>query len=192
MLSNRTKRVLAFSLLTAFMFMAVSPAFSMAAEVDWDGTKNGAYVEKLVYNVIEGDDQQVLALQNNEIDLIGDMVDPTHLPTLEAAANVEVANVLRNGYGYVVINTAKNPFNYTSFRRALAFALDKQAISDDAWDGLSEPQDSCVPKVNPFSCEGLLPYTYYEANVILGNSMLDDAGFDVEGLIFVEQERSDS
>jgi ABC-type transport system substrate-binding protein len=105
------------------------------------------------------------------------MVDPSFLPALEASENIEVANVLRNGYGYVTINCAKYPFNVTAFRRALAFALDKEAISDDVWDGLSQPQDSCVPVVNPYTIEGQLPYTYYEANVALGNSMLDAAGF---------------
>ncbi|MGY5874970.1 MAG: ABC transporter substrate-binding protein [Candidatus Thorarchaeota archaeon] len=153
-----------------------------SAQLWIDDSKNGAYVEKIVYNVIEGDDQQILALQNNEIDLIGGMIDPTCLPTLHACGDIEVANTFRNGYGYLSINTAKNPFNYTAFRRALAFALDKQAISDDAWDGLSEPLDSCVPKINPFSCEGLLDYSYYEADVELGNKLLDDAGFTVDNV----------
>jgi peptide/nickel transport system substrate-binding protein len=175
------RRVLALALVAAFAFMAISPIFGTAQVFVVPGDeKTGPYVDKIVYNVIEGDDQQVLALQNDEIDLIGDMVDPTHLPTLEDADNIEVANVRRNGYGYVTIKTDKYPFNITDFRRALAFALDKQAISDDAWDGLSDPQDSCVPVVNPFSCEGLLPYTYYEANVELGNAMLDAAGFTID------------
>ncbi len=181
MLKDR-RRVLALTLVAAFAFMAISPIFATAQFTVPGGLKNGPYVDKIVYNVIEGDDQQVLALQNDEIDLIGDMVDPTHLATLQAAENIEVANVLRNGYGYVTINTAKNPFNYTDFRRAIAFALDKQAISDDAWDGLSEPQDSMVAKVNPFTSEGLLPYTYYEAQVALGNQMLDDLGMEIDPL----------
>jgi ABC-type transport system substrate-binding protein len=167
------------SLALAFMFMAISPLFVTAQDLggNW---KSGPYVNKIVYNVIEGDDQQVLALQNDEIDLIGDMVDPQFLDALTEAEDIDVANVLRNGYGYIVINNRDYPFNITAFRRALAFAVDKEAISDDVWDGLSEPQDSCVPQVNPFSIEGQLPYTYYEANVELGNQMLDDAGFEVD------------
>ncbi len=180
MLIGKNKRVLALVLVAAFTFMAISPIFATAQFTVPGGYKNGPYVDKIVYNVIEGDDQQVLALQNNEIDLIGDMVDPAFLASLQASENIDIVNVLRNGYGYMSINTAKNPFNYTDFRRAIAFALDKQAISDDAWDGLSEPQDSCVAKVNPFSCEGLLPYTYYEANVELGNQMLDDLGMVID------------
>ncbi|TFG04577.1 hypothetical protein EU538_12150 [Candidatus Thorarchaeota archaeon] len=137
----------------------------------------GPFVDKILYSVIEGDDQQVLALQNNEIDLIGDMIDPGHLPTLSAAEDIAVASLLRNGYGYITIKCDKYPFNITAFRRAVAFATDKQAISADVWDGLSEPLDSCVPKVNPYSTEGLLGYTYYEADVEVGNQLLDAAGF---------------
>jgi len=176
MLSSRAKRVLAVTLAAAFTLMAISPFFVSAATVP-GSAKSGPYVDKLVFKVITGPDQQVLALLNNEIDLIGDMVDPQFLPSLQAADNVEVANVLRNGYGYLVIKTNKYPLNITNFRRALAFALDKDAISDEVWAGLSSPQDSCVPQVNPFSCEGLLTYTYYEANVALGNLLLDQAGF---------------
>ncbi|MFW9953508.1 MAG: ABC transporter substrate-binding protein [Candidatus Thorarchaeota archaeon] len=177
MASSRAKRALALSLVAAFAFMAISPIFATAQTTIPGTLKNGPYIDKLVFSVITQDDQQVLALQDDEIDLIGDMVDPSFLPALEEAENIEVANVLRNGYGYVVIKTDKYPFNITNFRRALAFALDKEAISDDVWDGLSEPQDSVVPKVNPMSIEGQLPYTYYEANIPLGQQLLAEAGF---------------
>jgi ABC-type transport system substrate-binding protein len=167
--------------------MAISPIFASAQTTLPGHDKSGPYVDKIVFNVITQDDQQVLALQDDEIDLIGDMVDPSFLDTLTEAENIEVANVLRNGYGYVTINTAKYPYNITAFRRALAFALDKEAISDDVWDGLSVPQDSCVPQVNPGSIEGQLPYTYYEANVALGQALLAQAGFaDIDADGFLE------
>jgi ABC-type transport system substrate-binding protein len=181
MASSRAKRIIAVTLAAAFVLMAISPMWAKAQTIPGDPVKGGPYVNKIVYNVITQDDQQVLALQNNDIDLIGDMVDPSFLPSLEASDNIEIANVLRNGYGYVTINTAKYPLNETALRRALAFALDKEAISDDVWDGLSQPQDSCVPVVNPYTIEGQLPYTYYEANVALGNQLLDAAGFDIPG-----------
>ncbi len=137
----------------------------------------GPLVQELVFKVIGGDDNQVLALINDEADLIGDMVDPSHLSTLESAANIEVAETLRNGYAYLTIKTDKYPLNITDFRRAFAIAFDKEKICEEAWDGLAVPQDSLVPQQNPFSVEGQLPYTYYEANVALGNQLLDAAGF---------------
>ncbi|MFW9849111.1 MAG: ABC transporter substrate-binding protein, partial [Candidatus Thorarchaeota archaeon] len=139
--------------------------------------KSGPFVNKIVYNVITQDDQQVLALYDNEIDVIGDMVDPAFLGTLTETEGVDVASVLRNGYGYIIINCAKYPYNITAFRRAFAFALDKERISDDVWDGLSVPQDSCIPQINPFSIEGQLSYDYYQSNITLANQILDDAGF---------------
>lgn len=173
---KKAKLIAGFAI-AAFILMAISPLVADAQTTVPGGLKNGPYVDKLVFNVITQDDQQVIALQDNEIDLIGDMVDPSFLDTLVESENIEVANVLRNGYGYLTINCAKYPYNITAFRRALAFALDKEAISDDVWDGLSVPQDSVVAQVNPFSIEGQLPYTYYESNVILGNQLLDNAGF---------------
>ncbi|MHA2423245.1 MAG: ABC transporter substrate-binding protein [Candidatus Thorarchaeota archaeon] len=174
--NTTTKRMIAFSLVAAFLIMAVSPAFAQA-QTALGHAKTGPFVDKIVFDVITQEDQQVIALQDNEIDIIDQQLDPTYLDTLVEAENIEVANILRNGYGYVTINCAKYPFNITAFRRALAFATDKEAISDDVWDGLSQPLDSMVPATNPFSIEGSLPYTYYESNVALGNALLDQAGF---------------
>ncbi|RDE15928.1 MAG: hypothetical protein C4K49_05640 [Candidatus Thorarchaeota archaeon] len=149
-----------------------------------DYRRHGPLIDKLVYKVISGYDDQALALMNNDIDLIGDMVDPDYLPELEEAGNVGFARTPRNGYGYLTIKCDKYPFNVTGFRRALAFALDKWEISRVIWENLSEPLDSCIPKRNPFSVEGQLPYSYYEGNLTLGNQMLNGAGFfdvDMDG-----------
>jgi len=139
--------------------------------------KSGPFVDKIVFNVIRQDDQRVLALINDEIDLIGDRVDPSFIETLEAAENIETSATLRNGYGFFTINCAKYPFNITAFRRAMAFAFDKEAISEEVLNGFSVPLDSCIPLVNPFSIEGQLPYSYYNASIGLANSLLDAAGF---------------
>ncbi len=139
--------------------------------------KSGPFIDKIIFRVITGSDEQVLALLNNEIDAIGDSVSPTCLPDLMEAEDIEVTETLMNSYGYVAINTARYPFNITGFRRAVAFAVDKERISREVWDGLSVPLDSVIPRANPFSIEGNLPYTYYEANVPLGNQLLDGMGF---------------
>ncbi len=182
MLGMRIQRVASIILISALVWMCISPLLVSANTTDLTVTKAGPYVNKLVFKVITGADQEVLKLQNNEIDLIGEMVDPVHLDELLSTPNIAVAHTPRNGYGYVTIKTDKYPFNYTAFRRALAFALDKEKISDEVWEGLSEPQDSCVPKVNPWTIEGQLDYTYYEANIPVAEQLLDAAGFiDVDG-----------
>lgn len=166
-------------LLSGFLFLLCLPSVSplCTALVITYPDNGGPFVDRLVFKVIESDDQQVLALLNDEVDLIGDMIDPIYLPNLQSAEDIEVANVMRNGYGYLTIKTDKYPFNITDFRRAFAFALDKVRMCNESWAGLAVPQDSPIPRINPFSIEGQLPYTYYEANVELGNQMLDAAGF---------------
>ncbi|TFG10170.1 hypothetical protein EU538_02755 [Candidatus Thorarchaeota archaeon] len=137
----------------------------------------GPYVDELVFNVIEGFDQQALALQNGDIDLIGDDIPHEFVETLETDEDINVTSRLRNGYGYVSINTVKYPLNITAFRRAVAFALDKETISNEIWNGYSVPLDSCVPKINPFSIEGQLSYSYYGNDSAYGNQLLDSGGF---------------
>ncbi|MDF1538289.1 MAG: ABC transporter substrate-binding protein [Candidatus Thorarchaeota archaeon] len=140
-------------------------------------TTRGPYVDKIVHRVVTQYEQQVSELQNGQIDLIGGTVDPTFRDALSEEENIEMAQHLRNGYGFLSINCDKYPFNITAFRRAFAFALDKEAICEGWWDGLAVPQDSLIPQINPFSIEGQLPYTYYEANTDLANQLLDAAGF---------------
>jgi ABC-type transport system substrate-binding protein len=176
MLTSSAKRVLGITLALSFILMAVSPMLASAATVP-GGAKSGPYVNKIVFKVITGADQEVLSLLNSQIDLIGEMVEPQFLASLQAADNIHVVNVPRNGYGFITMKCDKYPFNITGFRRALAFAIDKNAISDEVWAGLSQPQDSCVPRVNPYTIEGSMPYTYYESNMPLASQLLNQSGF---------------
>ncbi len=179
MASTRAKRTIAITLVAAFALMAISPIFATAQTVP-GFAKTGPYIDKLRFDVITQDDMQVLALQNNEIDLIDSFLDSSFIPVLEDAENIELTNVLRNGYGFVTINTDRYPLNYTAVRRAIAFALDKNAISSDIFEGFSDSQDSPVPKQNGWSIEGQLPYTYYEQDIETGIALLEAAGFFID------------
>ncbi|MDF1539635.1 MAG: ABC transporter substrate-binding protein, partial [Candidatus Thorarchaeota archaeon] len=133
--------------------------------------------DDIYYNVIWNNDQKVLALMDNNIDIIGDMIDPAFLGALMSSPEIGIETTPRNGYGLYTLNCQKYPLNISSFRRAIAFALDKERISSELWDGFSTPQDSVVPSINQFSIEDQLSFHYYDANVARGNQLLDDAGF---------------
>ncbi len=142
------------------------------------GIKNGPFIDHITFDLVNDDSSsQLLAIMDGRLDIMGRRLDTTSYLTAVTAENVEIDSELRNGYGYLIINCDKYPFNETSFRRALAFALDKEKISDDIWDGFSQPLDSVVPSQNPWSIEGFLPYSYYESNMDMANSILDAAGF---------------
>jgi len=165
-----------FLLALIIVLLGVPPVSVVAQSFDTP-FKSGPFVDKLVFRVIEDEAAIVLALQNNAIDMMGDMIDPQYLGVLDEAENIETTRVQRNGFGFMTINTAKYPLSITALRRSLAFAVDKQSISDDIWDGLADSQDGLLSAANPWTIEGTLDYTYYEANVDKGNQMLDDAGF---------------
>ncbi|MFW9908178.1 MAG: ABC transporter substrate-binding protein [Candidatus Thorarchaeota archaeon] len=162
-----------FVLLSIVLWMFASPVF-VNSQTEYSFTLNGPHIEKIAFIVMN---DGVIGLLDDEVDMGSEMVDPAYVDTLSQAENIEIESSLRNGYGVLVINCAKYPFNITAFRRAVAFALDKEAISDDVWDGMSQPQDSIIPAVNPWTVEGQLSYTYYESNIEVGNQLLDAANF---------------
>ncbi|MHA2187390.1 MAG: ABC transporter substrate-binding protein, partial [Candidatus Thorarchaeota archaeon] len=184
---NNTKRVIALCLAFAFLFMAVSPMFAHAQTMDLGHEKTGPFLDRIVYDVIEDEATQILAIQNNQIDMLDSQLNTIYLPVLEAADNIGIEQNLRNGFGIISINTQSWPLNYTALRRAIAFAADKEAISDQVWDGFSVPQDSYIPQTNPWSIEGTLPYTYYAEDLVTARQVLADGGFeDLDDDGFVE------
>ncbi|NHI84116.1 MAG: hypothetical protein EAX81_07420 [Candidatus Thorarchaeota archaeon] len=141
----------------------------------------GPYVDKVVYKMSVADtpgDQEILMLLNNEIDFTG--IDPSLVEELCGIEHIEVVGQPRCGYGYLSMNCAKYPFNITSFRRAIAFAIDKRKIASYLWQGFGEPLDSCIPSMNPFSIEGQQPYTYYDPRPDIAVALLETSGFDID------------
>ncbi len=160
--------------------MSVSPVINVGA-TDFPSDLNvGPYVDRVLYKVITTEAQRVLALQNDEVDIIARVIDPAYLPTLQASADVSLAWTLRNGYGHFTFNCRKYPLNISAFRRAFAYAFDKTRVTSEIFAGLSQEHDSVVPYVNGWCIEDDLPYNYYTAQVALGNQILDNAGFTID------------
>ncbi len=175
-MNRRTSYLVLASLLIVSIF--IQPVIAELEEPFLYLEYTGPIIEKIDYKIIPGGDRQVLALQDGDIDLVGEFLDPAFISTLtNTEGDIEVAYTLRNGYGYFTINCERYPLNITAFRRAFAFALDKERISDEVWEGLSQPLDSPVPVLNPFSIDGQLPYDYHHADSEYGNQLLDAAGF---------------
>jgi peptide/nickel transport system substrate-binding protein len=156
MLSDRNKRLLAITFVSAFLFMALSPAISTAV-VPSDLT-TGPYVDKIVYKVISSQDQRVLAMQAGEIDMDNSFFDPVHYTTLDNDPNIEIFSALRNGYGHITINCRDWPLNETVLRQAFAYAFDKTRVTSEIMDGWSQEQDSLVPYPNGWCIEDELPF----------------------------------
>ncbi len=140
----------------------------------------GPYVDKIVYIIIPEESQQIQALLDDEIDMIDHPINTTFVDDLLDVEDIECCTTSSNAYMEFVFNCAKYPFNITAFRRAFAFALDKEKIAD-IWSHpeieTARPLDSCIIKDNPFSAEDLLEFNYVDAQVEKAKDILNDAGF---------------
>jgi ABC-type transport system substrate-binding protein len=166
-----------FSVVTLLLLRSFAPIFTSAQTVD--NITEGPFISTLTYKVLTGEGQQIQALQDGTIDLLGNALCYDVAQILAQTQNIEVCNTSSNGYGCFILNTNKYPLNITQFRQAIAFALDKQYISEHIWNGFATPQDSVVPAVNPLSIEGSADLNYYSSEVQRANQMLDDSGFAI-------------
>jgi ABC-type transport system substrate-binding protein len=68
--------------------------------------------------------------------------------------------------------------NWTAFRRAVAFAMDKEAGVQDIWEGYAEPFDASIPpSLSEWSIEEDLTENYYTQDKASVQTVLSDAGF---------------
>ncbi|MHA2212501.1 MAG: ABC transporter substrate-binding protein [Candidatus Thorarchaeota archaeon] len=164
---------------TSFLLLNVCHPTTAQSLPDYP-LKAGPFLDKVIFEVIGDVDELAQALIYGEIDLMGTFIDEFPYSILFASENIEIDPILENGYYYAMLNVYKYPFNITSFRRALAFALDKEGVSRhvNITRELPEPIDCVVPKNNPFSNEEWRTYNYYENERFLGNNLLDQAGFN--------------
>ena len=180
-------------LLSAILALSLIPAYAMyqkdtiIKEAMNNGSsgfdKRGGYINEVVFTVIETIDAQLLALKANEIDVVGDMVDPELLPTLIGNPDIQVNHTDRAGFGHISFNCELFPANITAFRVAFAQALDKERICSEIWAGNAIPADLPVPPImGEWSIEPELPYHYYEKDIARANQTLEEGGFvDTDG-----------
>ena len=86
------------ALLAASVLLVPLNASRVAAQAQ-KFKKYVGYADSIVFKVITSMDEQVMALEKGEIDLIGDMVDPEFLPQLLGNPDIEVAYTDRLGFG---------------------------------------------------------------------------------------------
>ncbi|MHA1965928.1 MAG: ABC transporter substrate-binding protein [Candidatus Thorarchaeota archaeon] len=161
-------------------FTSVQNTSAEPSELKLGDTYSGPYVDKVMYKIIPNENNRVQALLDGQIDILDGPISSSHLSTLDANPDIELSSILRNGYGQITINCAKNPLNYSVLRRAFAFAFNKTMVPEVV-DSVDQLHDSLVPYVSTFCIENDLDWYYYNDQSALGNQMLGEAGFAIDG-----------
>ena len=113
----------------------------VAFEDYWNGE---APIKHVIWKVIPEGSSRTMALETGEVDLVVD-VETTDLTRLMESDGIEVFNEAGTTHQWMMINNEVAPFNNADFRKAIASAIDKEAVIQVALQGTGSVSDSMLP-----------------------------------------------
>lgn len=156
------------------------------------------YFERIVWQVIESMDNQLLAFRSGSLDAIGDVrpIRPEYFSLLKReenrgkfkvyaggpwSGNTFLAfnlNQARNSKGQAVVDPVKSGwFNTLAFRQAVAYAIDRPRIINNVYRGISTPQDSPISVQSPYYLKPEAGLRVYDYDPDKARQLLLSAGF---------------
>ena len=124
---------------------------------------------------------RTMALETGEVDLVVD-VETTDLTRLMEDPDLEVFNEAGTTHQWMMVNNEIAPFNNADFRRAIASAIDKEAVIQVSLQGTGSVSDSMLPGCfNGVTDTGAMTYDVEKAKEYFAASGLDpaDCGFAI-------------
>ncbi len=152
---------------------------SLEFEAFSDYFKGEPPIKKVIWKIIPEGSSRTMALEAGEADLIVE-VENTDLSRLTDNSSVTVFNESSTAHNFMMINNERAPFDNINFRRAIAAAIDKNAIIQVALNGAGSVADSMVPDCFPGTTnEGAPTYDVEQAKAYFAESGLNpaDCGF---------------
>jgi peptide/nickel transport system substrate-binding protein len=152
----------------------------------WGGAPK---LDEVVFRVFENEETKVLALKEGEIDFV-DSVTPAVFQSLEGEPGIATNQAVASGFSSLSFNfggqgpneTHHPALNDVVVRRAIALAIDKQALVDKVRLGRGVVGTTIVPPLSPFhyepTPEEVIPFDLDEANRILDEAGYDDTDHD--------------
>ena len=132
-------------------------------------------LKKVIWKVIPEGSSRTMALEAGEVDLIIE-VESTDFTRLQDNSDLVTFNEASTSHNWLMINNEKAPFDNIDFRRALASAIDKNAIVQVALNGLGSVSDSMIAESFPgVVSDGAPTYDPEKAKEYLAASGLNPA-----------------
>jgi peptide/nickel transport system substrate-binding protein len=130
-----------------FRFLSFTPGATVDLEAYFDYFGSGPDLDRLIFQVMPDPARAVEALRNGEIDLIVSPTPPDLLPTLRQTPGLAIGEQALPAITFLGFNLEREPVSDPAVRQALARAIDRQPIVDQAHAGLAAPATTFVPAV---------------------------------------------
>lgn len=103
-----------------------------------------------------------------------DSIPPQQVASLEADEQVEVGKVPSSDYWYIAMNQDHEPFGDVRVRQAVAYALDREAITQAATFGNATVNQLAIPEQSVWYTE----YSKYSQDLDQARALLEEAGVE--------------
>ena len=131
-------------------------------------------MEELYMVILRDPDAQIIAIENNKIDVLGDLIRPISIEKLSKSPNVSLSIAPAFHSFYLSFNTRKFPFDSKILRQAVWQVIPKEKIARDLFSGYAEPIDSYLPPVSTWID---LNITYLSYNPDAARALLKEHGW---------------
>ncbi|WP_336922441.1 ABC transporter substrate-binding protein [Aquipuribacter sp. SD81] len=138
---------------------------------------DGPFVEGVEFQYVPESAAALTALRNGDIDWT-DNVPPQDLAGLVDEEGVELGQVGSTDYYYLAFDLTEPPFDDVDVRRAIATAVDREAIAEAATFGAGSANQTAIPESSFFATD----YAPFSGDPAEAEQLLADAG--AEGLEF--------
>ena len=132
------------------------------------------YLDKVTFKFIGDPSAQIASLRAGDIDVIGYDVSPENARLLEKDPKYKVLDGNTTNKVILSINNSRKPFTDARVRRAMAYAIDRNAIIKGAMSGYGVPVGSHMEPGNPYHIDLLSAYPY---NPEKARQLLKEAGY---------------
>ena len=149
----------------------VGSSITLEANPDWYG--GAPEVGGVEFRFISEPTTAIASLQSGEVHWT-DNVPPQQVSSLSGGGDLELGQVGSNDYWYLALNQAQEPFDQVEVRQAIAYAIDREGITEATMFGNATVNQTAIPE----SSKWYTDYSPYSYDLDRATALLEEAGVD--------------
>lgn len=156
-----------------FVFESYSAGDSVVLSSNADYWGGAPEIDGVTFRFLSEGTTALTALRNDEIQWT-DSIPSQNIAGLGDEEGIELGQTGSNDYWYLALNQARAPFDDERVRQAIAYAIDRDAIAQAAWQGAATVNQLAIPTSSNWYVE----YDRYSNDPDMAQQLLAEAGVD--------------